>query len=166
MNIALKLYLLSRAEKHVAGLLEDIKEDLKKNPTALEEANNYGLVVKLSVANGKRSFDLKKAEQVLTHKLPKTQLLADFTRIKLIPRGQVTQEMKDYLSQNFIVEEYLDVTEAKVAASTLDKKDIESCYKQAEPSLKITLPTKISTKDLLAMAESQSADFTGLYLEV
>lgn len=165
MKELISLYLLDRASKLVGEKLESIKSNFRSNPKALETLDMTSLEVSLSDTKGKKSFSVKLAEKILKEKLPKTQLLSDFIRIKLIPRGVVTPEMRKYLETNFIVEEMLEITEERVLASTLDKVDIEKCYEYGKPSVKVLLPTKISNDELFKLAKEHDVNVDQLLIE-
>lgn len=142
-------------EAHKRRLIEE-QVDGRLEPFEVVEGN---LTIKMSVSQGRKKFDPELAKEVLESVHGKDKVGRLFTRFYLTQKGSALppRELLEQMKEYFHIEPEFKITEDD-AASHLSDTELKDCYSYGDGFHKMTTPAKVSSRELLRMAEDAGVD--------
>lgn len=173
----LEFYVAEEVKNNIETFTEQIKKGLKSfkgsegftdkdGKTAFTVKDDNGLELNISTSAGRKSFNQKKAAEIIKERLGQEVLDKKYAtyRIEQKTKEIVPPEVVSLLDKYFNVKKEYAIDEKDLWTLGLLQEDQEACYDRGEDVLKVTKKTKIPGKMLLKMYEESRMDFLKNFL--
>lgn len=167
--------------EEVKGNIENFTETVKKNLKSFKGAKGFtdkdgktsflikdhnGLELNVSTSAGRKSFNQKKAADIIKERLGQEVLDRKFATFKIEQKTKdpLPPEVVELLDKYFTVKKDYLIDEKDLWSLGLLQEDQEACYDRGEDILKVTKKTRIPGKMLLKMYQESRMDFLNHFL--
>lgn len=173
----LEFYVAEEVKSNIESFTETIKKNLKsfkgvegftdkEGKTGFSIKDENGLELNVSTSAGRKSFNQKKAAEIIKERLGQDTLDKKYATFKIEQKTKepLPPEVVTLLDKYFTVKKEYTIDEKDLWSLGLLQEDQEACYDRGEDVLKVTKKTKIPGKMLLKMYEESRMDFLKHFL--
>lgn len=173
----LEFYVAEEVKGNIESFTETVKKSLKTfkgvegftdrdGKTTFSIKDDNGLELNVSTSAGRKSFNQKKAVEIIKERLGQDILDKKYATFKIEQKTKepLPPEVVKLLDKYFNVKKEYVIDEKDLWSLGLLQEDQEACYDRGDDVLKVTKKTKIPGKMLLKMYEDSRMDFLKNFL--
>lgn len=173
----LEYYIAEEVKNNIETFTETVKKSLKsfkgvegfvdkEGKTTFTVKDRNGLLLNISTSAGRKSFNQKKAVEIIKERLGQDTLDKKYATFKIEKRDKIPlpKEVSELLEKYFTITKDYSIDEKDLWTLGLLQEDQEACYDRAEDVVKVTRKSKIPGKMLLKMYEDSKLDFLNTFL--
>lgn len=173
----MEFYIAEEVKGNIESFTEQVKKNLKsfkgvegftdkEGKTSFTIKDKNGLLLNISTSAGRKSFNQKKAVEIIKERLGQDILDKKFSTFKIEQktREPLPSEVVELLDKYFTVKKEYIIDEKDLWSLGLLQEDQEACYDRGEDVLKVTKKTRVPGKMLLKMYQESRLDFLKNFL--